>query len=52
MALELTLAFFAFWFCTRPGQISYLFLTFLVAEDNDYVDDDDGDEEVLQLITD
>ena len=59
MALELTLDFFAFWFYTRqrPGWISDLSLSLFsggtahgCTEDDDYVDDAEGDEEVLQLI--
>ena len=32
MALKHTLAFFAFWFYTRPGQLSDLSLSFLVVQ--------------------
>ena len=32
MALELTLAIFAFWFYTRPGQINDLSLSFLMIQ--------------------
>ena len=58
MALGLTLAFFAFWFYTRPGQISDLSLSFFsggtahgCTEDDDYVDDVKGVEKVLHLIS-
>ena len=58
MALELTLAFFTFWFYTRPGEISDLSLSLFsggtalgCTEDAGYADDGEGDEEVLQLIS-
>ena len=58
MALVIALAFFAFWFCARPGQISDLFLSLFsggtargCTEDDDYVDYVKGDEEVLLLIS-
>ena len=58
MALELALAFFAFWFYTRPGQISDLSLSLFsggtahgCTGDGDYVDDVEGGEEVPQFIS-
>ena len=56
MALEFTLAFFAFWFYTRPGQISDLSLSLFsggtahgCTEDDDYVGDVEGDVEVVHV---
>ena len=60
MALELTLASFAFWFYKRqiPRRISDLSLSLFsggtahgCTEDDNYVGDAEGDEEVLQLIS-